>query len=83
MEKRIGTISILVCDRTQSTQINTILSEFGDIILCRQGMPFQDKSVAVISLIVNGSSDRINALNGRIGRLQGVECKATLAKNGF
>lgn len=81
MEKRIGTISILVCDRTQSHSINDILSEYGDIILCRQGLPFQDKPVAVISLIVNGSSDKINALNGRIGRLQGVECKAMLAKH--
>ncbi len=81
MEKRIGTISILVSDRQSAEEINRILSEHADIILCRQGLPFKDRSVAVISLIVEGSADRINALTGRLGRQPGVECKATMSKN--
>ena len=81
MEKRIGTITILVKERRQSADVNQILSEHADIILCRQGLPFRDKEVAVISLIVEGSVDRINALTGRLGRLEGVECKAVVTKN--
>lgn len=81
MEKRIGTISILVSDRQSAEEINRILSDHADIILCRQGLPFKDRSVAVISLIVEGSADRINALTGRLGRMAGVECKAIMSKN--
>lgn len=81
MEKRIGTISILVADRQQVGTINHLLSEYADIILCRQGFPFRERSVAVISLIVEGALDHINALTGAIGRLDGVECKATVTKN--
>lgn len=66
-------------DRGKSGEINTIISEFADIILCRQGLPFHDRQTAVISLIVEGSPDRINALTGRVGRLQGVTSKAVLA----
>lgn len=80
MEKRIGTISILISDRQVADEINRILSEHADIILCRQGLPFRNRSVAVISLIVEGLADRINALTGRVGRMQGVECKAVMAK---
>lgn len=80
MEKRIGTITILVTDRSQSAEINPLISEYSDIILCRQGLPFQQRSVAVISLIVEGTMDIINALTGRMGRLPGVECKAVLTK---
>ena len=80
MEKRIGTITILVSDRSQSAQINPIISEYADIILCRQGLPFQQRAVAVISLIVEGEMNRINALTGRIGRLSNVECKAVVTK---
>ena len=80
MEKRIGTITILMADRTQSAAINPIISDYSDIILCRQGLPFQQRAVAVISLIVEGSVDRINALTGRLGRLAGVETKAVVTK---
>jgi len=78
MEKRIGTITILITDRTQSAEINSLVSDFADIVLCRQGLPFHDREVAVISLIVEGTPDRINALTGRLGRLKGLTCKAVL-----
>jgi len=81
MEKRIGTITILVTDRSRSVEINPLISDYSDIVLCRQGLPFQQRAVAVISLIVEGSVDRINALTGRLGRLSGVECKAVMTKN--
>lgn len=80
MEKRIGTITILINDRTRSQEVNAVLSEFGDIILCRQGLPFHDRPVAVISLIVESSVDEVNALTGRLGRVNGVRAKAVLTK---
>ena len=81
MEKRIGTITILIRDREAATSVNRLLSEHADIILCRQGLPFHDRPVAVISLIVEGSVDSINALTGMLGRVQGVEWKAVVTKN--
>ncbi len=80
MEKRIGTITVLILDRSRSAEINQLISEFSDIILCRQGLPFHERPVAVISLIVEGTPDRINALTGRLGRLVGVDSKAVLTK---
>ena len=83
MEKRIGTVTILISDRSKSAEINTIISEYADLVLCRQGLPFHDRPVAVISLIVEGQPDRINALTGKLGRLEGVETKAILTKNNY
>ena len=81
MEKRIGTITILIRDREVSPSVNLLLSEHADIILCRQGLPFHDCPVAVISLIIEGPMNTINALTGSLGRLHGVECKAVVTKN--
>ncbi len=80
MEKRIGTITVLILDRTRSAEINQLISDFSDIIMCRQDLPFHERPVAVISLIVEGLPDRINALTGRLGRLAGVDSKAVLTK---
>jgi putative iron-only hydrogenase system regulator len=76
MEKKIGTITILIRDREVSPSVNKLLSGYADIILCRQGLPFHDRPVAVISLIVEGEMNRINALTGSLGRLQGLTSKA-------
>lgn len=81
MEKRIGTITILLQDRSRSAEINAVVSDFADIILCRQGLPFRDRDIAVISLIVEGYTDRINALTGKLGRIEGVESKAVVTKS--
>ena len=81
MEKRIGTITILIRDREVSQSVNQLLSEHADIILCRQGLPLHNRPVAVISLIVEGTVNSINALTGRLGRLPGVECKTVVTKN--
>ena len=79
MEKRIGTITILLRDREAAPSVNQIISDHAGIVLCRQGLPFRDKSVAVISLIVEGTMEDINALTGPLGRLAGVKCKTALA----
>lgn len=80
MEKRIGTITLLVVDRECSAAINQIISEYASIILCRQGLPFHERPVAVISLIVEGSVDQINSICGKLGRLNGVSAKAVVTK---
>ena len=81
MEKRIGTITILIRAREAASAVNGLLSEHSNIILCRQGLPYREREVAVISLIVEGSVDSINALTGKLGRVEGVECKAVVTKN--
>lgn len=83
MEKRIGTITILIKDRTRSSEINSIISEYSELVVCRQGLPFHNRPVAVISLIVEGLPDNINAFTGKLGRIDGVESKAILTKNNY
>ena len=78
MEKRIGVIAILVKGKDQIPELNRILSDYSDIIYGRQGLPFKEKRIHVISLVVEGSTDLIGALTGRIGRLKEIQVKSVL-----
>jgi putative iron-only hydrogenase system regulator len=78
MEKRIGAIAVLVSDNSIAGRLNAIISSYGDIILGRQGMPLRDKGINIISLIVEGTTDQIGALTGKIGRLPRVQVKSVL-----
>ena len=78
MEKRIGIIAVLVGDNSVATELNVLISTYGNIILGRQGMPLRDKGINIISLIVEGTTDQIGALTGKIGRLPSVQVKSVL-----
>ena len=80
MEKRIGTISIVIYNKSQASTVNNILSEYADFILARQGLPLLDKGLHIITLVIESSSNKINALTGKLGRLEEVEVKSILAK---
>jgi putative iron-only hydrogenase system regulator len=62
------------------SKINFLLSEYSELILGRQGIPLRDRGVNIISLVVEGNMDQINALTGKIGKLEGVEVKSILTK---
>jgi putative iron-only hydrogenase system regulator len=67
-------------NRASVARINALLSDYSEIILGRQGIPLHDKGISIISLVVEGNTDRINALTGKIGKLEGVEVKSILSK---
>ena len=80
MEKRNGTITILIKGSTSISAVNVLLSEYSSIILARQGLPIRSRDINVISLIIEGTTDIISALTGKIGRLKNIEVKSILTK---
>jgi putative iron-only hydrogenase system regulator len=80
MEKRIGTITILIKGNTSVPDVNSLLSQYSSIILARQGLPLHNRNINVISLVIEGTTEIISALTGKIGRLKDVEVKSILTK---
>lgn len=77
--RRIGVLGIVVTDRmTQSQKVNQILSEFGDVVVGRMGIPYKERNLSVISLIVDGTTDEIGAMTGKLGSIKGVTVKSAL-----
>lgn len=81
MEKRIGTLLIVIEESGNISRVNEILSGSSGIIIGRQGIPIRDKGFRIISLVLEGTTDEIAALAGRLGRLKGIEIKSVLIKN--
>jgi len=82
-EKRIGFVGIIVENRKESApQVNAILTEFGEIIVARTGIPYHDRHCSVITLVVDATTDAVGQLTGRLGQLQGVTVKSAMSKAG-
>jgi len=80
MEKRIGAAIIVVQDKTSLPEFNSILNTHSDIVIGRQGIPLRDRNFNIISLVLEGTTDDISSLTGKIGRLKGLQVKSVLTK---
>ncbi|MCI2083151.1 MAG: hypothetical protein LKK19_03200 [Bacteroidales bacterium] len=80
MEKRIGTVLILIMSHDCVQQMNDIISRHAGIIIGRQGLP-RANDTSIISLILEGTTDEIGSLSGQLGRLPGIEVKSVVLKN--
>ena len=80
MDKRIGIVGIVIEDLTCVERVNTVLHEYAGLIVGRMGLPYRERGVSVISLIVDGSNDEISAMTGRLGRVSGASVKSMVTK---
>lgn len=79
MAKRIGVIGIVIHDPRQvAERVNNLLSAYGHIIIGRMGIPKHEANVGVIALIIEGTTDEVGALTGKLGGIAGVTVKSAL-----
>lgn len=75
--KRIGVVGIVLKgDRETVMEMQSVLSDFADIIVGRMGVP--RKEVNAIALIVEGSPERVSALTGRLGKFPSLLVKSAM-----
>lgn len=77
---RLALIGIIVEDLKQAEQINEILHEYGKFIVGRMGVPYREREVSIISIIIDAPNDVINTLSGRLGKIEGVQSKTMFTK---
>ena len=75
MENRVAVVAIIIQENRQATAVNEILHGYAEYIIGRMGLPYRQKSMNIISIIVDAPHDMISALSGKIGRLDGVSAK--------
>ncbi len=80
-QKRLGFIGIIVGNRLKAAAaVNKVLSESGDLIVARVGLPYAKKNCCVITLIVDATTDEVGGLTGKLGLIEGVSVKSALSK---
>lgn len=78
--KRLGVVGIVLEDISAAEEVNAVLHEFARLVVGRMGLPYREREVSVISLIVDGESDEISALTGRLGRIRNISVKTALTR---
>lgn len=77
---RIALIGIVVENSYSVEQLNSLLSQYGNYIIGRMGIPYREKSLSIISIAMDAPNNVISALSGKIGMLPGISSKTIYAK---
>lgn len=80
MDDRIAIIGIFLYNPESAEKLNELLHEYRDYIAGRMGLPYREKQVSVISIIIDAPNDIIGALSGKLGMIPDVYVKTIYAK---
>ena len=80
METRLALIGIIVENNDSAEKINALLHDYGQYIVGRMGVPYRQKGVSVISIIIDAPNSTISALSGKLGMLPYVTAKTIYSK---
>lgn len=80
MENRIALLGIVVEQEGSVELLNQLLSDYKDYVVGRMGIPYRQRGVNLISIVLDAPGDAISALSGKLGMLPGISAKAVYAK---
>ena len=78
---RVAVVSIIVEKPDCVNQINDILHAYSDYIIGRMGIPYREKHISIISVVMDAELDVINQASGKLGRVDGATVKTAYSKN--
>lgn len=80
MDTKLAVIAIIVENPDSVESLNHLLHEYSPYIVGRMGVPYRQKEVSVINVILDAPQNSISALSGKIGMLNGVTSKTLYSK---
>jgi putative iron-only hydrogenase system regulator len=80
MENKLSVVAIMISDAEAVEKVNLLLHEYREYIAGRMGLPYRDRGVSVITLVIDAPIEKINGLSGKLGMIKGVTSKVMVTK---
>lgn len=80
MENKLSIIGIFIQSPEAVSKVNELLHQYADKIVGRMGLPYRDRGISVISIIIDAPADDISALAGKLGKIDGISAKTMQSK---
>ena len=80
MDRRIAILGIIVENTDSVERVNELLHEYREFIVGRMGMPYRERGISVISVVMDADTNTVSSLSGKLGMTPGVSAKAVYSK---
>ena len=75
-EYRLAIVAIIVSNGEAAEKVNAALHDYAAYVVGRMGLPLRERSVNAITVVLDAPQNAVNALTGRLGKIDGVSAKA-------
>ena len=63
MENRIALLGIIVENKEVTDRLNDILHEYADYVVGRMGIPYRERGISIISVVLDAPESAVSALS--------------------
>ena len=79
-DSRIAVIGIIIEDREKAEQVNSLLHQYGEYIIGRMGIPYREKQVNIISVVLDAPAGCYQRPGRKAGKTSGSQFKAIYSR---
>ena len=83
VQSRIALIGILIEEESSVEPVNQTLHDYRSYIVGRMGIPYRQKNVNIISVVLDAPADIISTLSGKLGMIDGITVKSMFTKKKY
>lgn len=80
MNNVLAVLAIVVKNTNSAEKVNALLHNAGEYIVGRMGLPYKDRNVNVITVVLDAPQEVINSLSGKLGMIDDVTSKVLITK---
>ena len=80
MDKRLTVLNIIISDREAAAQVNELLHGYSEYVIGRMGLPYGERGVSIICVVLDIPAAEASALSGKLGMLRSVTAKVITPK---
>lgn len=77
---KIALIGIIIEEKDAVEQVNNLLHTYSQYIVGRMGLPYRERNINIISVVLDAPEGKISALSGKLGMIKGIRVKSVQAK---
>lgn len=64
-DTRIAVLSIIVEDSESTAKLNEMIHDYAEYVVGRMGIPYREKNISIISLVIDAPQTKISELSGQ------------------
>ena len=77
---KIALIGIIIEEKDVVERVNELLHIYSQYIVGRMGLPYRERNINIISVVLDAPQNVISALSGKLGMIKGIQVKSVQAK---
>ncbi len=80
VENKIAIVAVVIKNKDAVERVNAIFHDYAEFVLGRLGLPYREKKVNLISVMLDAPQTVLNSLSGKLGMIDGVSSKVMITK---